>query len=260
MKLTVANWDARTENFAAQAAALRAHVIAAKSDLVLLPEMPFTPWLAFADTKVQAEWDQSVRDHEARIAELAEILGVALAGSRPVVANGVNRNAAFLWSGDGFLPVQHQKRWLPSEDWYWEARWYEPGVPQGQPISFGDIQIGFAICTEVWDSNQGRRLARGGADVILVPRATPDFGNDAWVAGFRALAVQTGCYVASSNFAYARTEDFVFEGLSAASGPDGQLLALTSASEPFVTLEISVAESRQAKSTYPRYIIDDIEP
>ena len=255
MRLTVTNWDARPEYFAAQAAALRAHVVAAESDLVLLPEMPFTPWLALSDKRVQADWDQSVRDHEARIVELARVLGVALAGSRPVVLDGVNLNQAFLWSDGDFLPVQHQKRWLPAEDWYWEARWYEPGVPQGTPIDHAGLKLGFAICTDVWDSNHGLRLARAGADVILVPRATPDFGSDVWVAGFRALAVQTGCYVLSSNFAYTRAKDFTFEGLSAASGPDGQLLAVTSAEEPFATVEISVTESRRAKSTYPRYII-----
>ncbi len=257
MKLTVTNWDARPEYFAEQAAALRAHVIAAQSDLVLLPEMPFTPWLAFSENRVQAEWDQSVRDHEARIAELAGVLGVALAGSRPVVLDGVNLNQAFLWSDGGFVPVLHQKRWLPAEDWYWEARWYESGIPQDRPQNFGEIEVGFAICTEVWDSNHGLRLARAGADVILVPRATPDLGSDVWVAGFRALAVQTGCYVLSSNFAYTRAKDFTFEGLAAASGPDGQLLALTSAEEPYATVEISVSESRRAKSTYPRYIIGD---
>ncbi len=254
MKLTITNWDARPASFAAQAAALRAHVAETGSGLVLLPEMPFTPWLPLSEKKVQADWEQSVHEHDARIAELGTMLGVALAGSRPLVEDGVNRNQAFLWADGLWLPVLHQKCRLPAEDWYWEAHWFEPGTPQTTPLAFGGLKFGFAICTELWDSNHGRKLARAGADVLLVPRATPDFGNDVWVAGARALAVQTGCYVLSANFAYARTADFIFEGLAAACGPDGELMALTSAATPFATVEISAEASRRAKTTYPRYI------
>lgn len=184
---------------------------------------------------------------------------MALARSRPVVVDGVNLNQAFLWSDGGFAPVLDQKRWLPAEDWYWETHWYEPGIPQDRPLNFGELKLGFAICTEVWDSNHGRRLAHEGADVILVPRATPDFGDDVWVAGFRAIAVQTGCYVLSSNFAYTRTEESIFEGLSSACDPNGAVLAVTSPVEPFATVETCSAVSRQAKSTYPRCIIDGVE-
>lgn len=257
MRVTICNWDARPERFSAQADALSAHVSAEGSQLVLLPEMPFTPWLAFSQAPDQGMWDQSVRDHEKRIGELSGLVKAAIAGSRPIVRNGVNFNEAFVWSQGAFQAVGHQKRWLPAEDWYWEANWYRPGVPADTPTPFADLKLGFAICTEVWDSDHGRRLASAGADAILVPRATPDFGNDIWVAGLRALAVQTGCYVLSSNFAYARTEDFEFEGLAMASDPDGITLALATEQEPFVTIDVSAENSAQAKSTYPRYIIDD---
>lgn len=254
MKITIANWDARAQAFDTQAAALATHVTTSRSDLVLLPEMPFTPWLSLSPDPVQADWDTSIATHEAQIARLATLTGSAIAGSRPVVQNGKNHNQAFLWDDAGFADITHQKRALPAEDGYWEAHWYTPGKEAAQPFDFQGVRIGFAICTELWDGPHTQRLARAGADVILAPRATPDFGDDVWVAGVRALAVQAGCYVLSSNFAYPLAEEFTFEGLSAAADPDGVLIGLTTPDAPFVTIEIDADAARVAKTTYPRYI------
>ncbi|MCW2680032.1 MAG: nitrilase/cyanide hydratase and apolipoprotein N-acyltransferase [Frankiales bacterium] len=37
-------------------------------------------------------------------------------------------------------------------------------------------------------------------------------------------------------------------------GPDGDVLATTSADEQFVTVEVDLELAREAKSTYPRYV------
>lgn len=65
----------------------------------------------------------------------------------------------------------------------------------------------------------------------------------------------SGCYVLSSNFAYPLAEGFSFEGLSAASDPDGTILAVCDANNPFMTVDIDVAVAQAAKHTYPRYIL-----
>jgi N-carbamoylputrescine amidase len=39
-------------------------------------------------------------------------------------------------------------------------------------------------------------------------------------------------------------------------GPDGEVLGLTSAENPFLTLEIDWRKADLAKKTYPRYIPD----
>jgi N-carbamoylputrescine amidase len=65
----------------------------------------------------------------------------------------------------------------------------------------------------------------------------------------------SGCYVLSSNFSYPLAEGFTFEGLSAASDPDGTILAVCDATNPFMTVDIDVAAAEAAKRTYPRYIL-----
>ena len=38
--------------------------------------------------------------------------------------------------------------------------------------------------------------------------------------------------------------------------PDGDVLAVTSRSEPFATVDVDLANAERAKSTYPRYALD----
>ncbi|WP_051371869.1 carbon-nitrogen hydrolase family protein [Leisingera aquimarina] len=260
MRVTIADWDPRPEARAGQVAALAAHAAAEQSDLVLLPEMPLSPWLAACPERDAALWEQSVRDHESGLDELGSRVGTALAGSRPVL-NPDDRpvNRAFLWQDGRIAAGSHEKAALPEEEGYWESRWYDAGEQQAVPFDWNGVRIGFAICTELWDWTHAGRLSRAGADVLLVPRATPDLGSDVWVAGARALAVRTGCYVLSSNFAYSGAAGFDFEGLSVAADPDGGLLAVTSKERPYATVSISVSAAREAKAAYPRYILDKMK-
>ncbi|UWQ27755.1 carbon-nitrogen hydrolase family protein [Leisingera sp. M523] len=259
MRITIADWDPRPQARAAQADALAAHAAAEQSELVLLPEMPLSAWLAISPERDAALWDQSVHDHESGLDELGEQLGTGLAGSRPVLnAGGQPRNRAFLWQDSRFADVRHEKAALPEEDGYWESRWYGAGAQQSAPLDWNGLRIGFAICTELWDPAHGCRLSQAGAEVLLVPRATPDLGSDIWVSGARALAVRTGCYVLSSNFAYP-AGSFAFEGRSVAVDPDGELLAVTTEEQPYATVSVSAGAARDAKSTYPRYVFDKIK-
>ncbi|QBR37648.1 hypothetical protein ETW23_17535 [Leisingera sp. NJS201] len=170
MRISIADWDPRPQARAAQADALADHAAAEQSDLVLLPEMPLSAWLAISPERDAALWEQSVHDHESGLDELGEQLGTGLAGSRPVLnAGGQPRNRAFLWQNSRFAAVQHEKAALPEEDGYWESRWYGAGAQQPAPLDWNGLRIGFAICTELWDPAHGCRLSQAGAEVLLVP-------------------------------------------------------------------------------------------
>lgn len=47
---------------------------------------------------------------------------------------------------------------------------------------------------------------------------------------------------------------FEWAGRGWAVDPDGEVLGVTSAGEPFLTVEIDPAGAEAAKSTYPRYV------
>ncbi|UWQ33801.1 hypothetical protein K3555_04630 [Leisingera sp. M527] len=170
MRITIADWDPRPQARAAQADALAAHAAAEQSELVLLPEMPLSAWLAISPERDAALWDQSVHDHESGLDELGEQLGTGLAGSRPVLnAGGQPRNRAFLWQDSRFADVRHEKAALPEEDGYWESRWYGAGAQQTAPLDWNGLRIGFAICTELGTRRMAAACRKRGQKCFWCP-------------------------------------------------------------------------------------------
>jgi N-carbamoylputrescine amidase len=114
--------------------------------------------------------------------------------------------------------------------------------------------LGIQICTELWRLDVSRHLGLRGADVIVVPRATPASSRDRWIAGARAAAIVSGAFCLSSNRSGRSTGGGHFAGEGWIVDPEGEVLALTSDAEPFVTREIDLPRARAAKGTYPRYV------
>ncbi|RLI76301.1 carbon-nitrogen hydrolase family protein, partial [Archaeoglobales archaeon] len=71
-----------------------------------------------------------------------------------------------------------------------------------------------------------------------------------WKVALQIAAIVSGSYVLSSN----RIGEIGFNGFGCVVSPDGDMIAYTSKSEPFVTVEIDLKEAEKAKKTYPRYI------
>ena len=253
-RITIANWDSCPEKFDQQAETLAAHVLAAKSEMVLLPEMPFTPWLPQSrdfDSKI---WHDSVEQHLECLEKLGKHITVTIAASRPIVETTSNHNRSFFWKDGAFLTQPHDKQDLPEEPYFWERSWYSPGPKNTPTFTIDNITFGFLICTEIWNMERNRKMLHHGAHVLLTPRATPYFDGDVWVAGVRVAAFTSGCYVLSSNRIGPINAELNFEGLSAASDPDGTVMGVTSEHTPYITVEIDTAVSEAASETYPRYV------
>ncbi len=239
---------------------LATHVRAEGSDLVLLPEMPFHPWLA-ATRDVEAErWQASVRAHDAWAARLHELGAAAVVATRPVVAGGKRFNQAMLWqAGSGELPVSHRKQYLPEEEGFWEASWYAAGPPGSERVTAGGAAIGFAICTEMWFFHRARDYSKQGVQLLACPRATLQPSVDKWLAGGRAAAVVSGAFCLSSNFSGSAGALGDWGGCGWVVEPEaGEVLGTTSVTSPFVTVAIDLAVADAAKSTYPRYVADSV--
>jgi predicted amidohydrolase len=181
--------------------------------------------------------------------------------SRPVGRSNDRRNEGFVASPDtGYSPVRH-KYYLPDEEGFWEARWYERGEGTFPLTQAGPATVGLLICTELWFLERARVYGRAGAHLlaklarsaIAVPRATGKPTLAKWLIGGRAAAVVSGAYVGSSN---KRSDDPAVDlgGEGWLVGPDGEVLALTSPASPAVTVSIDLAHAEAAKRTYPRYV------
>jgi len=236
-------------------AGLCAHARQMHSDLVVLPEMPFFPWLAHSREVVQAQWRAAVAAHDAWMERFEALAPAVVTGSRPVVRDGLRLNAAYVVEPGGGARLVHAKRYLPDEPGFWEASWYQRGDDGFHVLDTACGRIGFLICTELWFSRHARDYAAQGVQILACPRATPASSADKWVAGGRAAAVVSGAFCVSSNFAGTTAQGGSYAGRGWVVEPEeGGVLALTSAQAPFATVEIDPAAADRAKRTYPRYV------
>ena len=242
--------------------ALQSHVKAERSDLVLLPEMPFYPWLAARSTRDDQAWQAAVQTHTHWLGRLHDLSPAAVLGTRPVV-RGTNRlNESFLWCESTGLRAAHAKYYLPDEHGFWEASWYQRGGKTFDTIDFKvassagpQVTIGFLICTEIWFTEHARHYGQQGAHVIACPRATPVYSSDKWIAAGRVAAVVSGAYGISSNFRDHGQHEPRWAGCGWIIHPqEGDVIGVTSAEEPFLTVELDLQEAVSAKQTYPRYV------
>ena len=221
-----------------------------QSDLVLLPEMPFFPWIAATPPFEVEKWEASVEEHERWLQRLSDLAPAVVLASRPVAQR---RNEGFIWdSASGYRRV-HDKYYLPDEEGFWEATWYRRGKPDFTAVETKAIKAGFAICTEIWFTEHARNYARQGIHVLACPRATERMTVDKWIAGGRAAAVMSGAYCISSN----RSGDgsgVQWGGSGWIIDPDGTVLGLTSSEEPIITMDLDLELAEEAKDTYPRYV------
>jgi N-carbamoylputrescine amidase len=236
---------------------LAEHVGDQKSDLVLLPEMPFYRWLSQTQEVDPSEWEESVHAHDEWITRLADLAPATVISSRPVVDAGKRHNFGFVWEPETGLSDIHAKHYLPDEPGFWEASWYQRGDGNFSIAVTPKAKVGFLICTELWFTQHAREYGRQGAQIIVCPRATPTSTAPKWLAGGQSAAVISGAFCLSSNLAGTTTDGGDFAGVGWIVEPEeGEILGHTSSAEPFLTVDVDLAEADRAKTTYPRYVED----
>ena len=254
MKVTVSQLPDQPEALVESFEALVGHVKDKNSELVLLPEMPFYPWLAETDAVDENTWQAAVDAHEEWMPRLALLGASIVLGSRPVLENNKPHNDAFVWQEDGSIHFAHRKYYLPDEPGFWEASWYRRAEkPTFQSIQVDKVKIGFMICSDMWFGEHARGYAQQGAHIVASPRATEIGSLDKWLAGGRAASVMSGAYGLSSN----RTgvnDVITWGGMGWITDPNGEVLATTTSKEPFATVDIDLSKAEAAKESYPRYV------
>lgn len=256
LRVTVCELNTEADLLESDWQRLTTHTRAEHSDLILLPEMPFAPWFAWTRTVEANVWEAAVAAHDRWLTRLPE-LGVRLVlGSRPVNRNGKRHNEGFVWDTATGYRRAHTKYYLPDDEGYWEATWYERGDGVFKPIQVDDLCVGFQVCTDLWFFEKARAYGKHGIHLLANPRATEKATVDKWLAAGRVAAVTSGSFCLSSNPINPTGRQADLGGQGWIVNPDGQVLALTSREQPFVTLTLDLAEADDAKQTYPRYVLE----
>ncbi len=256
MRVTVVQTHNDPEKLSIDLHNLSKHVTEQKSEFVLLPEMPFHPWLAASADTCPAKWQAAIDAHDQQIASLSNLNAPVIVSTKPILnAAGSRRNLAYLWQPDTGAIGFHEKRYLPNEEGYWEASWYDMGERSFDIARYQSCRIGIQICTEMWFFEHSRQYGQQGVDLLCVPRATPHSSISKWLAGGQAGAVVSGSYHLSSNgYTDLDSKEADIGGLSWIISPEGDILAQTDPDNPFATVEIDLDFSKASKTTYPRYV------
>ena len=90
----------------------------------------------------------------------------------PWVEDGKRFNSALLMEG-GRIIARHDKRELPNYGVFDEKRVFDAGEGVCQPVEFRGVKIGLAICEDIWFERVPRELKENGAEVLIVPNASP---------------------------------------------------------------------------------------
>jgi predicted amidohydrolase len=236
---------------------LVAHVQAEASDLVLLPEMPFYPWVAQTRQVDPAVWQASVEAHERWMARLSELAPAIVISTRPIQQGEKRLNEGFIWKETSGYQAAHTKYYLPDEEKFWEASWYQRGDGEFLARQIDDVQVGFLICSEIWFTHHARAYGKLGVHLLACPRATPAASVKKWIAGGRTAAVVSGAFCLSSNIGGGSESSVQWGGSGWIIEPEeGEILGITSQEAPFLTRDIDLEVAEAAKHTYPRYVLD----
>lgn len=257
MKVTVCQFHDEPAALEIDWELLVAHVRAERSDLVLLPEMPFHAWFAKSRSFDASVWNAAVAAHRNWERRLKDLAPAVVAATRPIDFGNERYNEGFVWDQENGSRGAHAKAYLPDEEGVWELSWYHRATPDFTPVEVQGVDVGFLICTELWCMEQARVYGLEGAQLLLTPRLTSAATLDKWLAAGRVAAILAGAFSLSSNrFA----ESGLYGGQGWIIDPDGAVLALTSAAEPAVSATIDLAAVERARRTYPRYALADASP
>jgi N-carbamoylputrescine amidase len=231
---------------------LKNFVIAARPDILVTNELPFGHWLADGAVFSQYEAALSVDAHEKGIEELIDLRLPAVISSRPTWNGTRLANEAFVLENGVVRPL-HRKQYFPNETGWFETEWYAGDDSGFRLHDVLGIKVGVLLCTEAMFNEHARAYGKGGASLIVIPRAS---GTDIepWkIAGAMASLV-SGAYVISSNRIGLSKNGTQFGGGGFGYAPQGRLAAVTTSASPVRTFEIDPEVSASAQRAYPCYV------
>ena len=235
---------------------LRESLLKAKNSgatLAVLPELPLNPWSPATRDSVEEDAESAGGPRHQTLSRMASEVGIALLGGAIVTDSKSEKryNTALFYDCSGKLISQYRKIHLPEEEGYWETSHYVPGTDPPKVVSMSEVTVGVQICSDI-NRPQGSQILRAqGAELLLVPRATPSETYKRWRLILRANAIMSETYLISVNRPFS---EFGVDigGPSLAIAPDGEVLF--EGTDPLVVVEIDGKKLENIGAQYPGYL------
>jgi N-carbamoylputrescine amidase len=190
-----------------------------------------------------------------RMQALAQELGVVLVV--PLyerVDRSVYYNSAVVIDADGRLLGTYRKNHIPLSTLFYEKLYFKPGN-LGYPVfptRFG--KVGLVICHDRHYPEGARVVALNGAEILLVPSATPDASNSVpvWEKELAAHAIFNEYFVGGLN-RVGREGKYTYYGRSVIFDPAGELLAQAGGGEEVLVADCDLEKITQRRRSWQFY-------
>ena len=257
------------ENRARISAAI-ADVAGRGAELVILQELHNTPYFCQVESVDNFDLAETIPGPSTTFfSECARRHNVVLVTSLfERRATGLYHNTAVVFERDGSIAGIHRKMHIPDDPAYYEKFYFTPGDLGFQPIKTSVGNLGVQVCWDQWYPEGARLMALAGADVLIYPTAIGFESSDtpeeqarqrqAWQLVQRGHAVANGLPVVAVNRVghepdpSGQTRGIQFWGSSFVAGPQGELLAEASQTEPEnLVVDIDLHRSEQVRRWWP---------
>ncbi|WP_137939060.1 NAD+ synthase [Chitinivorax sp. B] len=224
MKFAIAQFNPTVGDLAGNAAKIVEYVRKARdlgADLLLTPEFALCGYPP-EDLLLRPAFYTDCASQLARLA--VEVQGIALVVSYPLQEKGKRYNAASIIR-NGKIIATYRKISLPNDEVFDEKRYFEAG---GAPcvVEIAGVRVGINICEDIWQAQAAALAKSAGAEVIVVPNASP-FHIDKQKVRFdvvKSRVEQTGLPIAYANLTGGQDE-LVFDGQSFLVNRKGDVVA-----------------------------------
>ncbi len=222
------------------------------ADVVLFPELALCGYPP-EDLLLRPGFLHDCEQALQRIARATK--GIVAVVGWPQAAGSVVYNAASVLR-DGRIDLTYRKRELPNYAVFDERRYFDVD-PDGEDCVFdvNGVQVGLLVCEDLWFAEPLAGTARAGAQVVLVPNASP-FERGKHAQRDALLAERTresGCAIAYLNVVGGQ-DALVFDGASVVADGDGTVHPAAAA---FTDQWLVVEFDAEQRSFLPREWVDD---
>lgn len=189
------------------------------------------------------------------IQKLARELGVVIvAPIYECVDRSVYYNSAAIIDADGALLGVYRKNHIPLNTIFYEKLYFKPGN-LGYPVfntRYG--KVGILICHDRHYPEGARALALNGAEIVLIPSATPDksLSRKVWEKELCAHAIFNEYFVAGLNRT-GQEGNYFYYGHSVAFDPTGEMLAQAGTGEEVLIVDCDLGMITQRRRAWQFY-------
>jgi N-carbamoylputrescine amidase len=245
----------RTQNLA-RAEELIRQAAKQQAQIVLLPEVFHE---LFFITDLNSRYFDTAEPIPGPITEamqkLAQELGlVIVAPIYESVERSVYYNSAAVIDADGALLGIYRKNHIPLNTIFYEKFYFKPGN-LGYPVfRTRYAEVGVLICHDRHYPEGARALALNGAEIVLIPSATPDksLSRKVWEKELCAHAIFNEYFVAGLNRT-GQEGDYFYYGHSVVFDPSGEMLAQAGTEEQILLVECDLDLVTQRRRAWQFY-------